>query len=250
MAKYLFILLFGFLFFSCKKVTEAFKTELVSDYMPLQIGKFITYRLDSTVFSKSGTVIEVCKYQIKHTISAETYDNVGRKTYVVQKTLNNETASAGWRNTGSFIVIPYDNKIEILDNNLKVVVLQAPFTKGFTWKGNSQLPFAPYKQLFDMTTGYDMNKWDFAYTGFGNETVQTKNYENVWTVEQKNESIGIPPTPDTKFGSKEVSLEKYAKGIGLVYKDFHLYEYQAPSSENASAHYTGFGITMWMIDHN
>jgi hypothetical protein len=45
-----------------------------------------------------------------------------------------------------------------------------------------------------------------------------------------------------------MAIEKYAKNIGLVTRDFILWEYQPPSSE--PAHFTGFGIKMWMINHN
>ncbi|MBS1656200.1 MAG: hypothetical protein JSU05_15210, partial [Bacteroidetes bacterium] len=36
---------------SCGKKTEDFQTEAISDYVPLASGKYITYRLDSTVFT-------------------------------------------------------------------------------------------------------------------------------------------------------------------------------------------------------
>ncbi|HMR83339.1 MAG TPA: hypothetical protein PKE30_09410 [Niabella sp.] len=251
LVKYLYFLLLTVLLFSCAEKKEIFETESIADYVPLAIGKSITYRLDSTVFARSGTVIEVHKYQLKHTITGETTDNNGRKTFIIQRHLNNETASGSWAHNGTYFITPYDNKIEVLDNTMRVVTLQAPLKRDFTWKGNSQLPFAPYGPLFDMSTGYDMNTWSFVYSDFGNETLEGQTYNNVWTVEQHNETMNIPPTPETRIGTKEVSVEKYAKGIGLVYKDFHLYEYQgAGGSGNTSAHYTGFGITMWIVGHN
>ena len=252
MVKYLYMLFLSVLLISCSDKKEIFETDSVSDYMPLSIGKTITYRLDSTVFTRGGTVTEVHKYQVRHTITSETTDNTGRKTFVVKRQLNNETATGSWVNNGSYFITPYDKKMEVVDNNLRIIVLQAPFRQGFTWKGNSQLPFAPYgPPLFEMTTGQQMDAWDFKYTGFGNESYEGQQYNDVWTVEQQNDIMGLPPTDDTKIGTKEVSIEKYAKGIGLVYKDFQLYEYQgAGGAGNPSAHYTGFGITMWMVGHN
>jgi hypothetical protein len=48
-----FLAAIGFLFSitSCEKETEEFKTEAITDYLPLAVGKYITYRLDSTVFT-------------------------------------------------------------------------------------------------------------------------------------------------------------------------------------------------------
>ncbi len=40
-----------FLLASCKKENATFTTASVSDYFPLQVGKYITYDLDSTVFT-------------------------------------------------------------------------------------------------------------------------------------------------------------------------------------------------------
>ncbi|MEJ0102227.1 MAG: hypothetical protein WDO19_06580 [Bacteroidota bacterium] len=39
---------------SCKKQTETYTSDQLSDYLPLEVGKYITYRLDSTVFLNFG----------------------------------------------------------------------------------------------------------------------------------------------------------------------------------------------------
>ncbi|MCH5600908.1 hypothetical protein [Niabella ginsengisoli] len=219
--------------------------------MPFQVGKSITYRLDSTVFVLSGTVEEIHKYQVKHTVLQETDNNNGSKTFVVQRLINNETATGPWLNNGTYQVVLFDNKAEVINDNLRVLALQAPLKQGFSWKGNSQLPSAPYAQLYDMAAGREMNEWDFTYTTSGNENIEGQEYQNVWTVEHHDETLNIPPTPNTSYGSKEVSSERYAKGIGLVYKDFQLYEYQGGNQESGyKPYYTGFGITMWMIAHD
>ena len=57
----LFLAVFSFLFFitSCEKETEEFKTEAIADYLPLAVGKYINYRLDSTVFTNFGRNEEI-----------------------------------------------------------------------------------------------------------------------------------------------------------------------------------------------
>ncbi len=251
MTKYLPLLLLVFVTASCVEEKEIFESAPLMDYVALSPGKFITYRLDSTVFERSGTVVAVHKYQVKHRVVQETAGENGARIFLVQRTINNENGTDSWINNGNYYVTVSDKKVEVTDNNLHIVVLQAPLSKGFNWKGNSRLALYPYTPLFDMAAGMEMNKWNFAYTGFGSETFAEQQYNDVWTIEQHNEILNIPPTPDTKIGTKEVSVEKYAKGIGLVYKDLQIYEYQgAGSSNNPDAHYTGFGITMWIVDHN
>lgn len=247
MTKYSYFLFVFLVLFSCTQENEIYDTELIADYVPLQKGKSITYRLDSTVFTRSGTVMETHKYQVRHTITGETMDNTGHKAYIVQRFINNETATGSWSNNGNYLITPYDNKIEVMDNNLRVVALQAPLKKGFTWKGNSYLPVSPYIQLYEYNLiGYDLNKWEFSLTGFGNETIEGNQYENLWTVVQHSDSLNMPPSANSELGTKEVSSEKYAKGIGMVYKNYQLYEYQKLKGVLT---YNGFGIKMWMIAH-
>ncbi|WP_114789576.1 hypothetical protein U0035_08545 [Niabella yanshanensis] len=246
MFKHLYLLFLTAALFSCTNKKETLDVEPINDYVTLQVGKSITYRLDSTVFTFNGTRIETHKYQVRHTVLKEVTDD-GQKSFMIQRLLNNETATGSWVNNGTYLVTLHENKIEVITDNLRVIALQSPLRKGFSWKGNGQLPFAPYKQLFDFSLiGYDMNSWNFSYTDFGDETIEGQSYKSVWTVAQNNEVLNMPPTANTEFATKEVSIEKYAKGIGLVYKDYQMYEYQ----KGTSAFYMGFGITMWMISHN
>lgn len=247
---YIFILGLASFFASCENKTENFTMDAVTNYLPLQVGKYIIYRLDSTVFTLSGSKIEIHKYQVKHTVESETTDNQGRKTYVIHRLINNENATGSWAENGNYLVTPTGNTIEVINNNLRVVVLTAPLRQSLTWKGNSYLPLAPYKSMYDMTTGATMNQWQFTLSNFGDTTINNTLYKDVWTVMQNNDINNIPPSSPNTFGSKEVSIEKYAKSIGLVYKDYQIYEHQPPNADFPHESYTGFGITMWIVGHN
>jgi hypothetical protein len=50
------------------------------------------------------------------------------------------------------------------------------------------------------------------------------------------------------FGNTSYSIEKYAKGFGLVYQELLLWEFQ-PNS-NGTSYTTGFGVKRTLIDHN
>ena len=45
------------------------------------------------------------------------------------------------------------------------------------------------------------------------------------------------------------NVEKYAKGIGLIVKDFLHWEYTGPSG-GSNGYYVGYGVRLTMIDHN
>ena len=66
---------------ACNKQNELFTTASLSDYFPLQVGKYITYNLDSTVYINFGQKDTVVKYQVKDSIDAQITDNIGRPAY-------------------------------------------------------------------------------------------------------------------------------------------------------------------------
>ena len=247
----LFVYFFAVVMGSCQNTKEEFTTDKITDFIPLQVGKYITYRLDSTVFTLSGSKIEVHKYQVKHIIHSEISDNEGRKTFLVHRLINNETGSGPWLENGTYTITPLSDRIEILENSLRVVTLRMPMKQGFTWKGNSYLPVSPYRDLFEMTgAGITLNQWNFDYRNYGDTTVQGQQYKDVWTVVQSENQQNIPPEPINSYGEMEVSSEKFARNIGLVYKNFQLYEHQPINGNDHQPYYAGFGITMWMINHN
>ena len=94
----LFLALFSFLFFitSCEKETEEFKTEAIADYLPLAVGKYITYRLDSTVFTNLGRNEEIHSYQVKHMVDAQIADNLGRPSYRIIRYLRDSLGTQPW----------------------------------------------------------------------------------------------------------------------------------------------------------
>lgn len=240
---------------ACSNRTEKFESAALTDYLPLSVGRSFTYRLDSLVFTKSGTVPELHRYQLRHRISGTTTDNLGRTTFIIQRLINDENGSGDWQPRSSFYITPQEQQMEVITDNMRVITLILPFRQGFTWKGNGYLirpgensNSSPYSDIYDMFVDDEMYSWDFSYSHFGTETIGGQQYDDVWTVQQHNDSLNIPPTPETAIGYKAVSTEKYARDVGLVYKDLQLYDYQGPGSvDNPSAHYTGFGIRMWLI---
>jgi hypothetical protein len=69
-------------------------------------------------------------------------------------------------------------------------------------------------------------------------------------VSQRDEIIGNPANPNS-YSERNIGEEKYAKGIGLVYRNFLHTEYQPPTPGHIGAYSDGsYGVTLKMIDHN
>ncbi len=236
--------------FSCTRKTEELMTDKLSDYMPLQPGKYITYRLDSLVYTNFGRNIEVHRYQEKHVVDAEITDNLGRPSWRIYTYIRDSAGTQPWTANGSYLVTPLSTQIEVTADNLRVIKLHLPIKEGFEWKGNSYLPDEPYQNVFDFNNDNDMKNWEFIYDLFEPATsYRGNNYTDVYTVLQQDDRFNVPIADVNTYGYKTLSIEKYSKNVGLVYKQYELWEYQ-PNTSGPSPYYTGFGVTLWMIDHN
>lgn len=253
--RYCFLLLLTVLLFSCKKETELFddydyQPERLQELLPLQTGKFITYRLDSTVFTNFNQNKEVHSYQEKQLLDAEITDNLGRKGFRIFRFLRNQEGTSPWLAAGSYVIVPTKNSVEVIENNLRQVVLLLPLQQYFSWKGNRYLANNPYSSMYNFSNDNSMNEWDYTYDGV-DETIELngQTIDHVYTVSVVNESTNVPLSSPDEYASINFVENKYAKNIGLVFQQNIMWEYQ-PNTGNASPYYTGFGVKRTMIDHN
>ena len=243
----------GMLLASCSDKIENFQTENIQDYtLTLEPGKYIIYRLDSLVFTNFGRTEEVHKYQLKDVVDAKITDNLGRPSYRIFRYLRDTAGTTSWQPAGSYMITPLTDQVEVIEDNLRFIKLHAPIREGYTWKGNRYFPDNPY-DYFSTNNSYDQDvpDWDYVYDHFDDVfSFRNKSYPNVWTVESADEKINVPITAPDAYGSDIRSVEKYAQGVGLVYREYVLWEYQPNIGQPGGPYKTGFGITQWMIDHN
>ncbi len=242
--------------FSCNE-KEEFITDKISDYQQFASGEYITYRLDSMVFTNFGRSTEIHKYQVKHVIDAAITDNQGRPSYRVYRYIRDSvnatswTPSQPWTASGSYLITPLADQMEVIEDNLRFIKLHLPIKDGFSWKGNKFLPTDPYQTKYNFSNDDNMAEWDYYYDGTPSSfSYRNINYTDVQTVEEVNEAFNAPVTNVSAYGSKSRAVEKYSKNIGLVYREYELWEYQPNTGGQGGPYKTGFGITMWMIDHN
>ena len=242
--------------FSCNE-KEEFTTEALKDYMPLVTGKYITYRLDSMVFTNFGRTTEIHKYQVKDVIDTLITDNLGRPSYRVYRFIRDSvdatswTAAQPWINSGTYFITPLSDQVELIEDNLRFIKIHLPIKEGFNWKGNKYLPADPYGSVYNFSNDDNMADWDFIYDGNASSfSYRGNNYTEVRTIEEADESFNVPITVPTAYAARSRSVEKYSKTIGLVYREYELWEYQPNTGGQGGPYKTGFGITQWMIDHN
>ena len=252
---------FSFLFLSigilsCEKETEDFQTESLTDFMLMQPGKYINYRLDSIIFTNFGRDIDTHSYQVKHLVDAEITDNLGRSSYRIYKYINDSLASDSWKPNGSYFITVLNDQVEVIEDNMRVIKIHQPFRDGNTWKGNRYLPIEPYDGYYNFSNDDNMEDWEFYFDGPASSfNTGTQELNDVYTIIGADETFNLPITDPSSYAAKTTSIEKYAKNIGLVYKEYALWEHQPnptgnPPNVNYDPYKTGFEIKMWMVDHN
>ncbi|HMR92843.1 MAG TPA: hypothetical protein PKC69_11030 [Chitinophagaceae bacterium] len=237
--------------FSCSDKTEEFQTEPLEDYtITLEPGKYITYRVDSTIATNFGLDIEVRSWQIKHQVDALITDNLDRPSYRILKFRRNADGTGNWEANGTYMVTVLPDRVESIEDNLRIMKLHAPIREGYTWKGNKYLHLDPYASFGYSFSLYDYMNWDFYYQApEASFSYEGETYEDVYTVEQEDFSENFPVVIPEAPGSKYRAREKFAKNTGMVFREYFLMEYE-PNTSGPNPYYTGFGVTMWMIDHN
>lgn len=244
--------------FACTKTIEKlqpaeYAPENITRLAPARKGKYITYRLDSIVPIFQGRALQTRRYLAKDVWDTLIVDNNGKPAWRVYRYLNDSLATGPWKAAATYTLSVYDNRLEQVENNLRTVRLQLPLRNGAVWNGNQYLPqtaYGAYNNLF-FTEPY---KWQYKWNGPVRETWGGKQYDSVWTVEQLNQVFDTTtvPNPQNRLYGIGYIADKYAAGIGLVARQLLLLE-NNPNQQDATTfnpYKTGFGIRMWMIDHN
>ncbi len=190
-----FFLLCALLFFitpSCKQEIEKLQKEPLSDYFPLQTGKYIIYDLDSTVFTENGRNIEIHSYQEKNIVEEQFFDNLGNLSYKVVRSIRNAAGTNPWKPIGTYFITPSEKTIEVVDNHMRVVKLIAPVTEGNTWLGNRYLNSDPFEGRYNYQRVNFLDIWEFAYKNTNDVFIyKQQNLNNVLTVLQVDKKSSL-----------------------------------------------------------
>lgn len=232
-------------FSACKKSSEEIQTAALNDYAPLVTGKYITYNLDSLIYTNFGTASEVHSYQVKYVTDAQITDNLGRPAYRIIRYIRSLPTDA-WSPDNTFMAVNTGNEFEFIENNQRFLKLHEPIRDNYSWKGNTHID--TYSSNSEVKY---LDDWDYIYDSVGvQQQVGAFTLDSCLVVNQRDEVIGNPLDPDS-YSEINYGQEKYAIGIGMIYRRFFHSEYQPPVPGLGGHIVTGsYGVTLTMIDHN
>ena len=188
---------------SCKsKTIEILPKNLISEYFPLEIGRYITYEVNETNYNI--TSIQYKKYFLKLVIKDTFYllpnDPVNYRIETYVKSLSDSI----WQ-FDSVWSVQMNGQYTIFNrNNLPLAILCDPVQNGTVWNGN----------LYNNRT-----KVNFRYTNLFKPWIigSTHQFENTIMVVSERSRSCI---------DKRIAFDVYAKNVGLIYhyREFLFYE--------------------------
>ena len=202
MKNQLLLVLLVFVAFSCKKKTED-PPDVGYAYAPENLGKYIIYDVDSVHYDDFFHDTTYYKYRIKEKLEEVFVDNQGRNAIKLVRYIKK------YNDTISYDNIPWTVKdvwnytktattLEVVEEDVRFTKLVFPVKEEATWNGNA-----------NNTIG----DWEYTYTYTDRaETINGTAFDNVLMVTQKDDK-------NKNAIHREYYVEKYAKEIGLVYRE-------------------------------
>lgn len=173
------------------------------DYYPLAQNRFVVYDVDSVIYTEIPKDTLHYRYRIKEKLADSFTDNEGGQARRLERYIKKYNASLPydsmpWTMKEVWMVNPSSTSIQVQENNVRYTKLIFPVTAKASWNGNAG------NTQGDQTYTYDYidNK----------ETINNTPLDFVLSVSQRDFRTLI---------SYEKKSEKYARGVGLVYKEIY-----------------------------
>ncbi len=246
------IVLFSFsilIFTSCERdpvIETPDRSGFGYDFYPLEIGKYITYQVDSLQYDESEGITIESSFELREEIVDTIRDNQNRLGYRIERYRKNP--GEDWQIHDIVAAFNTETTAERLENNLRFVNLSFPVEEGKSWDGTAHID--PTIKIFVAGESIEMFKnWTYEILAVDDSIfLEGLAFNNVMTVLQVDEDNLV---------ERRYSRERYAKGVGLIYKEQIILDTQCggnpgdcigmPWEEKAEK---GYILEMRAIDYN
>ena len=241
----LIILMLAILLAGCHRTEELVAAGTLDDYQPFRVGSFITYRLDSTVYPSNQTSKTQRSYVVRFHIDAMVSDGEGKTSYRIIRSTQNSIDTNRWIPDQTFLAIPGQESVEWIEQNQRFILMTTPIRENFSWRGNRFINTIsdPQRQYLD--------GWDYTWKSVGLPfTAGTVPFPNTVTVDQRNDSVN-DGRDKSRYFSRDIARDVYARGIGLVFRERHHEIWQPPNAGSSTGYYEpgSYGIRMTYLSH-
>ncbi len=181
---------------ACQKDETTVDEELYHEYFPVNVGHSVIYEVDSIVHDDFTGTVDTFYYQIKEYFESTFIDDSGKETIRLERYIRNDE-NEDWDIKNVWMARRITSRAEKVEENIRYIKLAFPLRINKRWNGNA------YNFKEEQT--YTITDLHHSYS------INDLNFDSVATVLQKDEKTLI---------SEKYQTEKYAKNIGLIYKEY------------------------------
>lgn len=248
--KNLSVIVFSSLFFmlcisACQDEIEKLDEDFLGfEYYPLEVGKYWVYEMDSITYMSGGQLIDTSKLFVKEEIVEILEDNNGDSLFRIERFLKYDLNDVWGIKDVWTASKNHENGLKT-EENLKFVKFVFPPVKSKTWDGNIF-----FDENINIAVGGEFlqvyKNWNYKITDIESSVT--------WFGTSYNDVVSINQVDNESQLERRFSEEKYAKGIGLIYKRMIILDTQCIEdcigmSWEEKGH-EGFIIQQNLIDHN
>ena len=213
-------ILFIILSFTISLLTGCGKNEtetlpkLGKEYYPLQIGKAVTYEVDSIIYDpiSNGVVkIDTFKWQVRELLVDTFRDKSNVLNYTIERSLRAKGVQNWQIESVLSAALTQDHALRT-ENNILYIKFPTTFAEKTNWDGNVYVDPSVKMIIAGETLEFFSKKWVYQVESYGkSEKIGDKTYEDVLTITAQSDAKILT--------DKRYTLEKYAKGFGLIYRE-------------------------------
>lgn len=212
--RFISILFLLSLLFSCKTQEDNYMADVGHDYLRLEVGKFIEYQVDSTVYDPTGdTSVTTVRSYLRDVIVDTLRDNVGQLLYKTERFHRRDTTAA-WDIEKVYTQSIQGNQGIVTEDNLRFIKLAFPIREFNSWDPLVHID----KELIITVAGETLqpfrnNAWRSRILSASEpDTIGNFQFDDVLSLREAD-------TDGESTIDLRASYEKYARGIGLVFRE-------------------------------
>ncbi|HMQ46899.1 MAG TPA: hypothetical protein PKA00_05360 [Saprospiraceae bacterium] len=211
-------MLVGFVWACNKQQTEDYPIDYGYDYFPLAVGTEYIYQVDSIVYKPviGGIQADSSTTFVRELTVDSLLDESGKAWYRVEQ-YQRKQDTLPWQITRVLMLRRNEAEAIRTEENLRFIKLRFPIKANESWDGNA---------------AFDASR-DFAVSGENMAIFKNWNYlvlESNGTYQEGainlDEVITVQNADNENLIERRSAVERYARGVGLVYREWGLYDTQ------------------------
>lgn len=202
-----------------KREVEEVLIDYGYEYFPLGVGRVWEYEVDSIIYRSAGNSIAADSTRtFAREIIVDTFtDNAGNLLYRAER-FERPSDTLPWQIRQVFTLSRGERQAYRTEENLRFIKLPFPLREGDTWDGNAF--FDPSLTVFIAGEGIRMfNAWSYRVLSLGvPQILGAFSFAETITVQNADSRSNLIEL--------RVATEQYAKGVGLISRQFDILDTQ------------------------